>query len=547
MDLSTTYPQLAEFQARINEQQNGIGYLCLMCVVAVYYLSRLRARYPIQTRIGGAALYLVSLVAAGGGVFLGAMLFLTGLGWAWHKTLTRIPPLLLIMVLGLLLRLPMMNEGIWYDEAFTVGVASAPDMWDVIRADVHPPLWYMIEAVVIRVLGNGEAAIRLPSLLLGMLAILLTWRLCYELDMSERGRYVAALLVAVSGAHLYYSNEARGYMLLCCAVLTMALAIKQNRSWLFAGAVAIACYTHNIGYVYVGLLSLYALYQHRNLAWGCKIFAVAVIGALWLPSMAAQSKDIADGFWMGDFNPNNIPAPFLYMTVGIKIPHGLTLIIAAAVYGMTIASICLHWRWLIREPLLAIMVFGVPTFLALVSLLWRDVYLERAMLPVGTVLLILWSKALTEGNKGDSRALALMIIPALFITTASHYNPEYGKSDSNAIAAMQAACQNRTAYTTTINVQFIAVYYLPRTVLWTDANDLTQTLPLQAKQALGWQLAAFEDVPAGEYCILDGWNELSRIDERGYMQSILDRYPHTTRMVRESDLYTTLVHVLVKP
>lgn len=546
MDLNIIYPKLAEFQAKIAEQDAGIGGLFLICCVVMYYVVALRNRYPIPTRVGGAAAYLVAIGVAGGSVFLGALAFLIGVLWAWQKPLARVAPIWLIMLVGVLLRLPMMTESLWYDESFTAAVASAPDMMSIVRSDVHPPLWYGLEKIVIHVAGNSEIALRLPAFFFGLLAIWLTWRLA-ALHLTKNGALIAALLVAVSGAQLFYSNEARGYTLLVCAVLSMALAIQKDKSSWFAISAVVAYYTHNIGFVYVALLAVVALVKHRNFAWHCKIFAVAVIGALWLPTMLTQSADIADGFWMGDFNPIITPSPLLYMTLGGKIPEGLTLVVAASAYLMTIAAVCMHWRWLLQKStaVITLVGFGVPTALALVSLGWHDVYLERAMLPAMTMILILWAKALTEGNQGDSRALALMIVPTLFITSASHLNPDFGKISSRDLLA--AGCGSRPAYTTSVNVQFVADYYLEDPIHWEPASDLNQTLPLTAKHALGWHMADFFELPAGEYCLLDGWNGLARADERAYVQSILDAYPHSTLLLADSDTYTMYAHRITKP
>ena len=69
-----------------------------------------------------------------------------------------------LAVLGLVLRL-LTTRGLWLDEATSIAQAQLPftAMLDEVRyGDVHPPLHHAVLWVVVRLLGTGELAVRLP-------------------------------------------------------------------------------------------------------------------------------------------------------------------------------------------------------------------------------------------------------------------------------------------------------------------------------------------------------------------------------------------------
>jgi predicted membrane-bound mannosyltransferase len=76
----------------------------------------------------------------------------------------------LLLLLGLALRLAGLgNDALWYDEVFTGRLANL-DLLSLVRAtrwDVHPPLWYLIEWLAVRLIGNEPTGLRLPAALFG--------------------------------------------------------------------------------------------------------------------------------------------------------------------------------------------------------------------------------------------------------------------------------------------------------------------------------------------------------------------------------------------
>ena len=131
-----------------------------------------------------------------------------------------------ITLLAAALRLSTLDlQSFWYDEAFTPVHVLHASLWATLRSVAHtensPPLWYVLEWLASRVLGNGEVALRLPSALAGIATVPVAWAIGRELA-GRRAAVLCAAIVAVNPLFVWYSQEARVYALF---VLTAAIAM----------------------------------------------------------------------------------------------------------------------------------------------------------------------------------------------------------------------------------------------------------------------------------------------------------------------------------
>ena len=76
--------------------------------------------------------------------------------------------------------------------------------------DIHPPLYYALLHAWAALLGTGPAALRLLSLVVGVLTIPLLYLVARRM-LSTRAALLAALLLTISPLHVYYSQEVRMY------------------------------------------------------------------------------------------------------------------------------------------------------------------------------------------------------------------------------------------------------------------------------------------------------------------------------------------------
>lgn len=129
-----------------------------------------------------------------------------------------------IALAALWLRLSTLTvESLWWDEVTTL-LQSRGSLGELIRltaADNYPPLHNLLVQLSLRLLGQSEFALRLPSALLGAFTVFLVYWVGSLLG-SRLGGLIAAALLAVAGFHLWYSQEARSYALLAFAATAYA-------------------------------------------------------------------------------------------------------------------------------------------------------------------------------------------------------------------------------------------------------------------------------------------------------------------------------------
>src|SRR5437588_13075777 len=113
---------------------------------------------------------------------------------------------------GLVLRL-LLVRGIWVDEAISIHQAhmSLSGMLHNLRAtDNHPPLYFLILWATVRVLGFGQLAVHVPSIIAGTLLIPAVYITGGEL-FDRRTGVLAGALTALAPLLIWYSQEARPY------------------------------------------------------------------------------------------------------------------------------------------------------------------------------------------------------------------------------------------------------------------------------------------------------------------------------------------------
>ena len=155
---------------------------------------------------------------------------------------------------GLVLRfLPL--SPMWLDEAISASLAEeARRGWtplvDALRHDGHPPLYYVLLAVWTSVVGDGDAAVRAFSGVLGVMSLPLTWAVARR-HLDQSGALLAVGVMASSPFAIRYATEARMYLLLLVLLLLAHLAVV--RAWerpstarlaALAGITAALLFTH---------------------------------------------------------------------------------------------------------------------------------------------------------------------------------------------------------------------------------------------------------------------------------------------------------------
>jgi len=157
-----------------------------------------------------------------------------------------------VLLTNLLDLLPM-----WNDELFTVRAARQPvdAMLEMVRGDVHPPLYFLLAHYWIRIAPGGESLtqLRLLSVVFALLATIALDRLWLK-HVPPRLRAWCLALWTLSACVLLYSRMARSYSLQVLGFVVVCWAVwrwgEEFVSWkrllICAGSLAALLYTHYV-------------------------------------------------------------------------------------------------------------------------------------------------------------------------------------------------------------------------------------------------------------------------------------------------------------
>ena len=134
--------------------------------------------------------------------------------------------LLALTLLALFLRVLRLDlQPLWWDEGYSVWFATHPlgQMVGLTAEDIHPPLYYALLHGWTLLLGSGPIALRLLSVVFGVLAVPAIY-LAGRRMLTHRAALLAALLLAINPLHIFYSQEVRMYGLMALWSIGVAAA-----------------------------------------------------------------------------------------------------------------------------------------------------------------------------------------------------------------------------------------------------------------------------------------------------------------------------------
>ena len=135
--------------------------------------------------------------------------------------------LLLIVLAGVALRVYHLDaQSFWYDEGNSARIAERSLQLIIAGAagDIHPPLYYIVLHYWRALFGETEFALRMLSVLCGVGLVIFTYLLARRF-FNPRVGLIAAALVACSPFAVYYSQEARMYVMLAFEAVVSTWAL----------------------------------------------------------------------------------------------------------------------------------------------------------------------------------------------------------------------------------------------------------------------------------------------------------------------------------
>jgi mannosyltransferase len=275
----------------------------------------------------------------------------------WLKTRKGILLLFLVLALGSFLRIYQLGtENLWNDEGHTLAMVSR-SFTSAITEGWQPP-YYAILHPWVSLFGNSEIALRAPSVIFGILSILVIYLIGCALFNRKVG-LISSLLAAISSFYIAYSQEARSYaLILLLALLSylfFILILKQDKKWYYP------CYLlANILLVYTNPVSLSIIAAqifYLLLFWTKyspqRFKLIGTQGATILASLPVVPW-VLGGFILGHGTPALDPSlATIYETLrsfaGREGPLVIISLFLAAIAPLSLRK--MEGKWALRKPL----------------------------------------------------------------------------------------------------------------------------------------------------------------------------------------------------
>jgi hypothetical protein len=319
----------------------------------------------------------------------------------------------------------------WNDELFTVRAArqSVAALLEMVRGDVHPPLYFLLAHYWIQSAPGGETLmqLRLLSVVFALLATIALDRLWLK-HVPGRVRAWCLALWTLSACLLLYSRMARSYSLQVLGFIIVCWAVwrwsQEFASWtrllIWSGSLAVLLYTHYVpgiaAWVGANLLLLGSARERPNRL----LIGNAIVLAAYLPWLMTLASVLA--VWRAKPSLLLLAGNGLLETV-IKLAYW----VFSFFYGEAIPV------WML--PVAAVLAIPV------IWLMWTGVSGERStrawLLPAAVTALIGFAGVAgwVSYAFGPARLLFLLPLPFLAIAKGAQSSPRAGSLIAGALLA----------------------------------------------------------------------------------------------------------------
>jgi mannosyltransferase len=397
------------------------------------------------------------------------------------------------VALGAFLRFFLIGDKpIWLDEALTIEPArlSLAGGWHwLVSLDAHPPLYYLLLHVWLRLFGDGPTATRSLSAICGTLTLPIFYATARRMlrvasdggelrapRMDRRVALLATFILAVSPFHVRFGQEVRMYAFITLLVTVNLYVLSRllfderpARSlwWGLAGSEAAVMLTHNTAPLYplalnVGALGALVLYAATGtpvsasgeggrpflLRW-IRFQALALLlWSPWIIPLVRQSSALYQRHWIPfptfrivwrvieNFSFSSIPKGFPYLSCWISLY--LLLALAGVIYLRRRQATALLLLALLVSPLVAEVLVSLKRPMLLDrTLIWTTLAYYMLM-AAGIFGAGAWLRRGSAWVPRTVQALLLAVVIALSFFALRHYYRDYKKEGWDAAAGFIA-------------------------------------------------------------------------------------------------------------
>ena len=408
-----------------------------------------------------------------------------------------------LVVLAAALRFSTLDvQSFWHDEAVTAHRIIRHSLFATIGkipgSESTPPLYYVLAWLWTRVFGVSEVGLRSLSALIGTAMVPVAYLAMRTLTPRREPALAMGALVAVSPVLVWYSQEARAYVLLALLgalsflffVRTLRGGGRRDLAW-WALCSALALCTHYFAVFALLPEAVWLLRAHRDDVRGrlVAVGAVALVGAALVP-LAVHQKNQGHTSWIssiplrtriGDLLKAFVIGPSGSPNTALSVLAGALVLVACALLVLRGGE---------RERLdarLPLVVGGVAILLPLVlALVALDYFFPRnliaAWLPLAALVAL--GCGLRAARDVGAVTAAALCATLLAITIAIDFNSRLQRPDWRGVAHLLGPAAAPRAIVSPSTGDDPLEYYLPGTgrILRRHAN-------VSEVDLVGWPLA----------------------------------------------------------
>ncbi|MBP7791685.1 MAG: glycosyltransferase family 39 protein [Candidatus Goldbacteria bacterium] len=339
-----------------------------------------------------------------------------------------------IVVIGVFLRFfGIGSQSVWIDEYITADFANENNILKTFISsyanDPHPPLYYMLVHIFMKLFGTSEMSLRFVSFLFGVINIFIVYKLCRSF-FSQEISFITLIFFTFSSYNIYYSQEARMYtMFLTFSLLIVyyfIISVKYNyfTEKSFVAFSILGLYTHTYTILLLVILNLLYFIKYReDIRQELWIKANLAIAIFAIPLIPFYVKTLLTAHV--SHRMNMFIAPFLTfksfmcgLTIGLNVFTILTVLIFLLLIVIAVISNRRYKEKKVIEILLYIsLLFVLIPWVE--SLFGKPVYSDRTLIPVSVFFIIILSVGVSYLFRS---AKIFVVVLYLLINLVSLYN-----------------------------------------------------------------------------------------------------------------------------
>jgi mannosyltransferase len=384
------------------------------------------------------------------------------------------------------------EQSLWFDETSTA-VSLFYGKLNPLNVEARVIVYLLMIAPFVAVVPT-DFGLRWPSIIAGVLAVALIYRIGKRLH-SDRAGLMAAFLLTISPQFIHYSREARYYSivsLVALITLWLGLRLTQERreinGWFIASVMLLAG-LHGLTMLWIAVLLLGLMLQRKITGQGARsdvligvaVGAALIVIGLYLLGMIGETR-FAQGVTEGAVDaPYRLLVAFFTTGWGMIVPRDPKIVLLVMFLVLMVVGL---WRTSQVDRRIFVLL-GSLTVLPVIGLialtyLYRPIFLYRYLMPSFATLILLTAILLASITRrliaGGALAVLIMSGTLAYISEPDREREDWRGASEYLAAHLQ---DNDQVFVCRLRAAMPISYYLPNLMPYYLGKEQDNTTLIQ--------------------------------------------------------------------